>query len=612
MGDRRLVRRCAVLLAVTAAGCSDAADPNGGGQLPIAVAFTVEGGAGGPAEAYERADAIAVTVRAGGTVVLNETQPFDPAASETRVRVRLDRELEGSTVEVDAELLGNGSPLFRGSGSTTLETTGTTALNVPLTPVVSGVVAPDPVATFTAIGETLTLSAAAVFATGDTVPGAPIVWRSLNPEVVTVSGATATAQAEGTAQVEASSGSATATTSIVVAADVAMVNVTPPAAAVSIGQATTFVATAHDRNGNSLVRTFAWSSSSEAVATVTQDGTATGVGSGTTNIVAEAGGTQGMAVLTVVAVPLPPGDLTGEVIDQATLRYRLTWEDRSINEDYFSIERSGAGAIYEEVGRAGADATSFEGNGIPGDVSFRVLACNDIGCSDPSNVVQLEFLAGPPVVETLESPDVGLMAGRVISTTPALVHFEYGSSSESESEGEGGGGLGAAQCCSQETVPIEVVGDQVIEFPVELVSTGQTVEYRIVAVNDFGETVGSIEEMTIPDVSTEGPDDWFYEQSLGLSAEILVMGGGNPIESVTFEIFSSFQDPPYTRVLSDATAQEAPAGSGTRYRYSVTWDTPDFDDDLFGPVFVDVVVRFRSGASAFAPSLFIPAFGESS
>lgn len=608
MRGRRLVRAGVAVLAVLTAACSDAADPSGG-PLAVAVGLTVEAAAGGPAEAYAQADAIAVTVRAGGTVVYDETQSFSPEEGETRVRVRLDASLAGSTVTVDAELRASGAPIFRGTGSTTLEAAGASSLNVPLTAVVSGVVAANPVATFTAIGETLPLTAAAVFATGDTVGDVTITWTSLDPGIVSVSSSgSATAQGEGTARLEASAGGATAATTALVAAEVARVTVAPPSATVSVDQSTTFTAQAFDRNSNPLSRTFEWSSSSQTIATVTAAGVATGVGSGVANIIAAAGGAQGTAVLTVVDVPVSPGGLTGTILNEAALTYRLTWEDRSSNESYFAIERSVDGGAYVEIGQVEPGVTAFEGMGVTGDNAFRVLACNSIGCSTPSNVVELTFVGGPPVATTLESPDVGVMAGTVTGATPYTVWFQYGHDESDFGEGSEG------ECpCYEETLPVSGVGTQEFEVPVELWFSEYPLYYRIVASNEFGESVGEIESTTFPDVETRVSSPfWDYGASNTFSAELFVPSGtpgGNPIASVTFEVIGF--NPPYNDVLTDATASTSTSSGGTFYTYSRTWTAPSSDADIGGFVYVDVIVTFESGASLYAPFLTMAPDGAS-
>jgi beta-lactamase superfamily II metal-dependent hydrolase len=86
---------------------------------------------------------------------------------------------------------------------------------------------------------------------------------------------------------------------------VATVQVTPPGATVESGLTAQLSATARDANGNALTGpTFTWSSSSEAVATVSQQGLVTGLGVGTATITATADGKAGTSAITVTPGPL--------------------------------------------------------------------------------------------------------------------------------------------------------------------------------------------------------------------------------------------------------------------------------------------------------------------
>ncbi len=81
---------------------------------------------------------------------------------------------------------------------------------------------------------------------------------------------------------------------------VASVSVTPQEATIAAGQTAEFSASAEDSDGNSVDDAeFSWSSTSSSVATVDDQGVATGESDGTTEIVAEAEGVADSASLTV-------------------------------------------------------------------------------------------------------------------------------------------------------------------------------------------------------------------------------------------------------------------------------------------------------------------------
>ena len=81
---------------------------------------------------------------------------------------------------------------------------------------------------------------------------------------------------------------------------VASVDVTPGQATIGAGSTQQFSVVTRDASGAALSgRTVSWSSSSNAIATVTNGGLATGVGEGTATITATSEGVSGTAQLTV-------------------------------------------------------------------------------------------------------------------------------------------------------------------------------------------------------------------------------------------------------------------------------------------------------------------------
>lgn len=78
--------------------------------------------------------------------------------------------------------------------------------------------------------------------------------------------------------------------------------VTLPESSIVMGDTTTAAATGADQDGEPIATgTVTWSSTAEAVATVSAAGVVTGVGAGTAEIVATAGGTSGRRTITVTA-----------------------------------------------------------------------------------------------------------------------------------------------------------------------------------------------------------------------------------------------------------------------------------------------------------------------
>lgn len=87
---------------------------------------------------------------------------------------------------------------------------------------------------------------------------------------------------------------------------VARVAVTASAATLEAGKTLQLVAVAYDRSNRALTgKTFSWSSSSDALATVAQDGMVTGRAAGPVTITAATEGVSGTLALTVSAAPQP-------------------------------------------------------------------------------------------------------------------------------------------------------------------------------------------------------------------------------------------------------------------------------------------------------------------
>lgn len=96
---------------------------------------------------------------------------------------------------------------------------------------------------------------------------------------------------------------------------IARVFVSSPLPTIAVGDKAQFTAVALDSVGNPVTATFAWRSSADIVAMVSNTGLVTGVTAGTADISAKAGGVTGTLSVTVRAsanlavVTMPPGDV---------------------------------------------------------------------------------------------------------------------------------------------------------------------------------------------------------------------------------------------------------------------------------------------------------------
>ncbi|MBX6363196.1 MAG: Ig-like domain-containing protein [Gemmatimonadetes bacterium] len=319
----RAIRRAAVPLlpALLAASCDDgrALDPApAGGPARIAVAFSTSATHGASGDAFAKADHLRLRiVRSDGTMLADTTPAIDAGAAELALDIPLRIESETETVAISVEVLWSGQAVFRGQGTVELQRGRTSPAEIALTPVVTAVRVPNSPQTITALGDTLRLVGAAVFATGDTVTGSTVQWRTLDPNVVEVSSSgLVRALAEGTARLIASFGSFEATTQVVVRATVARIDVAPPSLTLLVDSAAQLSAVARDANGNPLVRTLTWTSANPQVAAVDANGRVTGVGPGTTTVTATVEGVSAPPVqvevkqVPVAAVTIGPRTAT--------------------------------------------------------------------------------------------------------------------------------------------------------------------------------------------------------------------------------------------------------------------------------------------------------------
>lgn len=154
------------------------------------------------------------------------------------------------------------------------------------------------------VGTTRQFTATPLDSTGTPVAGRDAAWTSRDPGVAAVSSSgQVTAVSPGTATVVATAEGRAATATVVVrAVPVATVVLTPNASTIGVGGSVRLSAVPTDGAGNALAgRTVQFTSSTPSVATVSADGTVTGVAAGTATIRAESEGATGSATVQVTA-----------------------------------------------------------------------------------------------------------------------------------------------------------------------------------------------------------------------------------------------------------------------------------------------------------------------
>lgn len=413
---RTAPRRCAAVAVLAAAGmasaCGDFLAEPADAPARLSISYALEPGAPpalqtGASRAFDRVDEVRVRLTRGEAVVLEQTLAAAPGDSGV-IRTTLEIELDGAEEELSlaVALHGSGHALFTGAQSVRLARGRQASAQVTLAPVADQVrVAATPVVE--ALGDTVPLGAAVLFASGDTVPGVPVAWSTLDPAIVQmISGARLVALAEGTARVVATHGSLTAQGTVQVRGRVVSVAVTPAVDSILVGDSVRLVAVARDRRGNALTgRTVAWSGGG-AAATVTAGGVVRGTANGTAHVTATVEGQTGQASVEVMT----PARIYGAVRNLQTLAplagATVTLAGPGAGQTR-TVQPNAQGAYSLGSLRPGSYALSAAASGFTGNTA--ALRVTRLPAGD---VLQVVFDLPP----TSAGQPVGGVAGRV--TTP--------------------------------------------------------------------------------------------------------------------------------------------------------------------------------------------------
>ena len=516
---RRFAPACLAL--VFAAAC-DREEP--GAPLlsePATVAIALEFSGGGSAsagllEAFLKTNRLWLQFRDANSARDERQVAFSPTTQQSQVPllIRLRRPVESLQFNIEVRLGAAG--VFRGTAPVTLRAGRLTTVTASLSPILAGVRAPDSVPILTAWGDTVSLNAAGILATGDTIQGVSVLWTSLDPVVATIDeGGKVVSRTDGTARMVAVSGAFADTALVRILAGVQTVVISPPRASIPLGGTQQFTITLYDRRGNVLPpRPVTWSSSQPNLVAITPTGVARGVGIGTSEIRATVGSSVSAAEATILPIPPTADSLEAIVIGLSTANLKarvipngaathawFEWGSKQISTPPFVIQPLpvGAGLLAVPV------ATTLTGL-RPNTLYYAVTHASNSAGAAMSDTVW--FTTGnpnsgsnPPKAYTdgwsLIQPGWVLLIGSVETDgVPTDGWFEWSTSST----------LAGAQKTPVQTV--NGTGRITVTAAVQLPATAGTWYFRFVAQNGNGTSNGAILGLTLftpgsPSASTE-------------------------------------------------------------------------------------------------------------
>ena len=299
----------AVLLLST--GCDELfVDPApGSDSMALSLGLAADDGlaVGGALEAFKKADRVWIRLTRVSTGAQFDTiVRLSRGETTARVQLAVSADQGRGPIQVATQVRLVNQALFEGATVAALEVGVPQRVEIALVAVPAGISVPETVRDLTAIGDSARLSAAVLFATGDTIPGLPITWISDTPAVAAItSGSFVVARGEGEALLTAGHGSFSGTVPVRVAIEAASVEaasvvVSPDSITVSVGESGTFHASVFDRFGNELDRPVEWASERPAVVSIDASGQATALAVGISKVAAKVGDVKGEAVVRVV------------------------------------------------------------------------------------------------------------------------------------------------------------------------------------------------------------------------------------------------------------------------------------------------------------------------
>ena len=302
----------------------------------------------------QEVSAVAVTLPAD-TLEVGDTLRLVAAATDANGHAVEEASFAWSSSDaavVDVDESGLATAVAVGTAVVTAASSGVSgSAGLVVIPVVGAVtVRPDTVR-FTALGQSVRLSAEVLDRDGRVLPGVAASWSSGDAAVATVDSlGLVTAVRAGATVVTAAAGRAAGEAVVTVTQSADSVVVSPAAATIAPGDTLRFTAEAFDESGRPVLGAeFNWSSADRSVATVDASGLVRGVAVGGATITATAGSAGGTARITVANS------------DRTTLEafYRATngpnwvnsenWLTDAPLDDWYGVVTDGEGRVVELV-----------------------------------------------------------------------------------------------------------------------------------------------------------------------------------------------------------------------------------------------------------------------
>ena len=228
----------------------------------------------GIGRAFAKLDRVRLSFVRPDSMVRDTLLPLVVTDTAARVRLVLAPNERVTALGIRAELLAGAQALFEGTAIVRVALGEPVSARIGLDPIAHHVMVPAPTVTLTALGDTLQLVGAVVFATGDTIDGATVAWSAESNDVVQVSpGGLLVARARGEARVMASAGELSATLTARVVQEPDTVLVVPEMFSLKPGETRTLSTTVVDSRRNPIPgTTVSFETSDPGVASVTPSG----------------------------------------------------------------------------------------------------------------------------------------------------------------------------------------------------------------------------------------------------------------------------------------------------------------------------------------------------